>query len=265
LTLSESVRYIGFNAFTWCRNLTSVTIPQSVEFIGFNAFGDCDSLKNVDVNWEIPLPLDAGEIVFARLDLSRATLRVPFGTAEAYRAAPVWGNFGTITEKEKPIVLPDSIFLNNDSITLKTGETALLVESILPADADNQAVTWLSDDPQIATVVDGLVTALSPGSTTITVTTVEGGLTATCHVTVEDEGVDVGILSPVKTFYVYAGEGLLTINTPAAEHIAVYSISGALLYRVQKSAGEAAYRIDHLPHGVLIVKGSSGWATKILK
>ncbi|MDR1919950.1 MAG: leucine-rich repeat domain-containing protein, partial [Tannerellaceae bacterium] len=139
VSLSESVKSISFNAFTSCRNLASVTIPQSVESIGFNAFGDCDSLKHVDVNWETPLPLDAGEIVFARVDLSQATLKVPFGTAAAYRAAPVWADFGTITEKEKPIILPDSISLNNDSITLKTGETALLVESILPAEADNQA------------------------------------------------------------------------------------------------------------------------------
>jgi hypothetical protein len=59
-------------------------------------------------------------------------------------------------------------------------------------------------------------------------------------------------------------EGLLTIYTPEAEEIAIYSPAGLLLYRVQKGVGEALCRISHFPKGVLIVKGSSGWAKKIV-
>jgi hypothetical protein len=57
-------------------------------------------------------------------------------------------------------------------------------------------------------------------------------------------------------------DGLLTVRTPRAEQITLYSPSGALLYQAQKAAGEATYRIDHLPKGMIIVKGSSGWAKK---
>jgi hypothetical protein len=58
--------------------------------------------------------------------------------------------------------------------------------------------------------------------------------------------------------------GLLTVNTPAAERIDVYSISSQLLYKAQKAAGEATFNINHLPKGVLIVRGGSGWTTKIV-
>jgi hypothetical protein len=58
--------------------------------------------------------------------------------------------------------------------------------------------------------------------------------------------------------------GILTVNTPIVEQIDVYSIGGALLYQVRKPAGEAVYSLRHLPRGVLIARGSSGWTKKIV-
>jgi hypothetical protein len=59
-------------------------------------------------------------------------------------------------------------------------------------------------------------------------------------------------------------DGILTVNTPVAERIDVYAISGALLYQAQKAAGEATFNFSHMPKGVLIVRGSSGWTRKIV-
>ncbi|MBU4510535.1 Ig-like domain-containing protein [bacterium] len=65
------------------------------------------------------------------------------------------------------------------------GATGTLVETVVPADATDKTVTWSSSVPAVATVVNGVVTPLTAGTTTITVTTVDGSLTATCEVTVE--------------------------------------------------------------------------------
>jgi hypothetical protein len=54
------------------------------------------------------------------------------------------------------------------------------------------------------------------------------------------------------------------VNSPPAEQIEVYSVSGALLYRAQKASGKATFRLNHLPKGVLIVKGGSGWVKKVI-
>lgn len=53
-----------------------------------------------------------------------------------------------------------------------------------PSNASNKGVTWSSDDESVATVSDGVITSVSAGTANITVTTVDGGKTATCEVTV---------------------------------------------------------------------------------
>jgi hypothetical protein len=58
--------------------------------------------------------------------------------------------------------------------------------------------------------------------------------------------------------------GVLTVRTPQAEWIEVYSTDGRLLYGTQKAAGEATFDLNGLPRGVLIVRGSSGWSRKAI-
>lgn len=72
------------------------------------------------------------------------------------------------------------------SLNLTAGKTAQLSVTITPEDADNQSVTWSTSDETVATVNNGLVTALKGSETpvTITATTVDGGLTASCVITV---------------------------------------------------------------------------------
>lgn len=62
---------------------------------------------------------------------------------------------------------------------------AVLTATIYPENATTQTVTWTSSDPDVAAVSrTGIVTALSVGETTITVTTVDGGFTDTITITV---------------------------------------------------------------------------------
>ena len=78
------------------------------------------------------------------------------------------------------------ITLNKNELNLVPGETEKLVATIYPKDATNNKITWVSSDPNVATVSDdGLVSAINNGNTTITVTTQDGNKKATCLVTVE--------------------------------------------------------------------------------
>lgn len=77
-----------------------------------------------------------------------------------------------------------SVRLNKDTLTLSVGGTETLIATTTPS---GSTVGWKSSDPNIATVSEsGLVTAVAPGTATITVTTVDGGKTATCTVTVNN-------------------------------------------------------------------------------
>ena len=78
----------------------------------------------------------------------------------------------------------DSVTLDKEKLTLPVGSTATLTATVLPEEAANKAVTWASDNEEVATVADGVVTAVAGGTANITVTTEDGGHTAICAVTV---------------------------------------------------------------------------------
>ena len=88
------------------------------------------------------------------------------------------------------------VTLNKSTLTLTEGDSFALSATILPEDADDQSVSWSSSDEAVASVSDeGLVLAKKEGKATVTVTTHDGGKTASCAVTVEaqlDPSVTIG-------------------------------------------------------------------------
>ncbi len=90
----------------------------------------------------------------------------------------------TATCKVTVTTLVQGISLNHSTLDMFVGATEQLTASIQPATASNQAVTWSSNNTQVATVENGLVKAIGNGTATITVTTVDGNYSASCIVTV---------------------------------------------------------------------------------
>jgi uncharacterized protein YjdB len=77
------------------------------------------------------------------------------------------------------------VTISASNLTVNRGSTGTLVASILPSDASNLAVRWTSFNTRIATVSSsGVVTGVSAGQAIITVTTVNGGFSQSCLVTV---------------------------------------------------------------------------------
>lgn len=77
------------------------------------------------------------------------------------------------------------ISLYPTAITIKEGESATITATVTPDNADNKAYSWSSSNVQVASVSDGKVVGIKAGSATIIVSTEDGGKTATCSVTVE--------------------------------------------------------------------------------
>ena len=83
------------------------------------------------------------------------------------------------------VIKVSGVSLDKNALKLVEGNTATLIATISPANATNQAVTWESSDTNIASVdSNGKVTAIKAGTATISVKTNDGGLTASCKVTV---------------------------------------------------------------------------------
>ena len=84
------------------------------------------------------------------------------------------------------------VSLNKNSTSITMGGSETLTATVSPNNAANKSVTWASSNTSVATVSNGVITAKATGSTTITVTTVDGGHTATCNVTVVASGAGTG-------------------------------------------------------------------------
>lgn len=83
------------------------------------------------------------------------------------------------------------VALNASAGELTIGGSVTLTATVSPGDATNPAVTWSSSAPTVASVTNGVVTALTAGSAVITVTTVDGGYTASYNLTVKAAVVDL--------------------------------------------------------------------------
>ena len=114
---------------------------------------------------------------------------------------PVTGNI-TLEARwaEEEIVAADGVVLDQTAIKLSPGGKVTLVATVTPENAKDKSLTWSSSNEGIATVdANGNVTAVKEGTATITVTTTDGGHTATAKVTVSADVVAVTGVSLDKT------------------------------------------------------------------
>lgn len=133
-----------------------------------------------------------------------------------------------------------------------------LTATVSPNYAANKALTWSSSDERVATVENGVVTAVGNGTAVITVRTVDGGKTATCTVTVatyssggtggttpdvkEPESSETDRVKDVKTV-VDAATGT-TVETKTYE-------SGKIVETAHKTDGEVNVKVT-APNGNVI-------------
>lgn len=83
------------------------------------------------------------------------------------------------------VAVVHSITLDKDEITLTAvSQTSTITATTIPADA---TVVWESSDEEVATVADGVVTAVAEGTATITATIDGTTVSATCDVLVDIE------------------------------------------------------------------------------
>ena len=117
------------------------------------------------------------------------------------------------------------VTLDKTSLSLKVGESAALTATVSPENATNKSVTWTTSDAKVATVdAGGKVTGVAAGTATITVTTADGGKTATCKVTVTGTAV-TGVTLDKTTLSLRAGESATLTAAVAPDNAANKSVS----------------------------------------
>ncbi|MCD8270198.1 MAG: Ig-like domain-containing protein [Parabacteroides sp.] len=115
------------------------------------------------------------------------------------------------------------------SKTLSINETLALEATVTPSNATDKGVSWSSNAPGIASVDNkGNVKALKAGTSTITVTTNDGGFTATCKITVS---VSTGIDDILSGTRVYAQEGRIVVEPAMIVQVLVADMTGRVIWQ----------------------------------
>ncbi len=119
----------------------------------------------------------------ATVDQSGKVVAVAEGSSTI--TASAGGKMGAcVVTVSKGFVKITSITLDKTSVSLTVGETETLTATVRPNDATDKSVTWSTTDASVATVKNGVVTAVKAGTATITVTTNDQEKSASCAITV---------------------------------------------------------------------------------
>ena len=118
---------------------------------------------------------------------------------------------------EKDETPVSSVLLSQNELTLTEGNTATLTATVAPDDADNKTVTWSTSAEAVATVENGVVTAVHEGTAVITATA--GGKSAACTVTVKAPAVPLEVTSGSTKYNVRKTES--PVDGESAYYVAV--------------------------------------------
>ena len=149
--------------------------------------------SDVTISWEVEDPTVASLSKATTITGEQITI-TPLKAGETKINASATINEELVKEScnlkiTAPIHITD-ISLDQASAKLEPGDTLQLNVVFTPTDATNKDVTWSSSDTSVATVdATGKVTAVKEGQVTITVTTDDGGYSATCVITVEAKSI----------------------------------------------------------------------------
>lgn len=90
-----------------------------------------------------------------------------------------------VVVEDEPIIPVTSVSVDPSALTLTGQESKRLSVTVGPADATNKDVEWFSSNTAVAAVdAEGNVSAQGKGTATITAASLDGGVKATCTVTV---------------------------------------------------------------------------------
>lgn len=191
---------LGDGILKGCMELSNVTFGNSMTSIPFETFYGCTNLKNVVIPEGITTIEDyafnSSGISTVKLPKTLQTIGLDafygcnFDAVYYSGTYYEWLNVNLSSGNETLLyninyyTPVEGVYISNEQISIDIASTYNLYANTLPEDATNQNIIWSSSNNAVATVENGIVTAISKGSATITATAEEGNFSASCAVNV---------------------------------------------------------------------------------
>jgi hypothetical protein len=284
VTIPNGVTSIGNSAFRGCSKLASISIPNSVTSIGNSAFSGCSSLTSVTIgnsvtsigeaafsgaNTNIPTIISLienpfaieGKIsnssVFSLNTFNNATLYVPQGTIDKYKATSGWKDFifieegaGSVTPPTPEKCATPTISYNNGKLTYHCETEGATCQSTI---TDTDIKSYSGNEVQLTITYNISVYATKAGydnSETVTATL--------CWIDQKPatEGITDGIANiPAKALLIKNNGGQLTVEGAAdGDAISVYTVNGVQSGSAISQNGAASIDTNLQAGSIAIVK-----------
>lgn len=176
-----------------------------------NTCGVCEKYQNIKVNSgsDVNTRFNGTTTNWQDLNYGNVSLNAGNNTITISKS---WGwthiDYITVGTGGSTTVPVSGVSVSPTSASVAVNGTTTLTATVSPSNATNKTVSWSSSNTSIATVSSsGVVTGKAAGSATITVTTQDGGKTATCAVTVTSTPPPTGVMSGGANFWNIGWEG----------------------------------------------------------
>ena len=124
ISIPNTVTSIDDYAFFDCKELKQIVFPSSLSSLSRSAFWLCDNIERITSY--ISRVYNIADDTFTDITYLNATLSVPTGKKDSYKAATGWKKFINIVEENPTSIseiqgdIPLMIFANNGTITVKS-------------------------------------------------------------------------------------------------------------------------------------------------
>ena len=228
--------------FFGCENLKKISIGATATADG-TKLSDCTGgmLTGAGTNAEggtqliLSQSVASGEAGFSVEDMLSAS-----GAGENIK--PYYANENGEIQDAISTVKVSGVTIDPSSKILNIDASITLTATVTPENAADKSVTWSSSNESVATVEqNGKISAVGVGVATITVTTTDGGKTATCKVTVKKKAgaISYATASVNKTF----GDANFTNElTKTGDGTVTYSSSDTQVAEVNATTGEVTIK-----------------------
>ena len=168
----------------------------------------------------------------------------------------------TVIDSQPQTVAVTGVTISPSTLRLNVGSSTTLSATILPTNATNKAMTWLSSNSAVVSVSNnGTITAYAAGNAVVFVTTVDGNFTSVCNIIVTEQGTaNESVSERLLIVYPNPTNGIITIDgLTFGATLYIYSSAGRYITNITASAEKMTLDLSYLSSGIyyLSVEGKT--------